>query len=390
MEQHIIFLNYLKKFCRLNWCVLDVQKNVVDKFTGEESLEYEDLCRTVAYNSEKADIPYVKAVGENIYMWFFCFWDFCYVFGPICTNCVTPIQIHELSHRQRISREIITLSSYSLDELFELAEFTYFGITGINISLKDVWGKNETLSDGLVSEQTEYNLYRFKKEKERNPYEEELEWFQGIAAGKRDIDIYKKYNVAGIGVLAKNSDFKQLEYMSVCAITLATRAAIQGGVPPVVAFETSDLLLQRLSKYENMNHLLNETTDCTNIFVELVNEYKGKKSGNSIAELCKDYISQHLYKEFSIMQMAEELKMSRTYMSKKFSQQTGMTIQNYIIKERLNAAANLLKYSEESVSDISEYMHFSSPSRFSMYFKKEYGVAPLRYREENKLIEFKE
>lgn len=74
------------------------------------------------------------------------------MFGSICTNCVTPIQIHELSHRQSISREIIALSSYSLDELFELAEFTYFGITGTNISLKDGWGKKEYSPDGLIPE----------------------------------------------------------------------------------------------------------------------------------------------------------------------------------------------------------------------------------------------
>lgn len=42
--------------------MFDAQKNVVDNFTDEESLKYEDLCKTVTYNSEKADIPYVKAV----------------------------------------------------------------------------------------------------------------------------------------------------------------------------------------------------------------------------------------------------------------------------------------------------------------------------------------
>lgn len=54
------------------------------------------------------------------------------------------------------------------------------------------------------------------------------------------------------------------------------------------------------------------------------------------------------------------------------------------------AAANLLKYSDEPVGQISDYMRFSSPSRFSLYFKEKYHMTPSEYREYYKIIEFKE
>jgi AraC-like DNA-binding protein len=126
------------------------------------------------------------------------------------------------------------------------------------------------------------------------------------------------------------------------------------------------------------------------MFIELVSKYKEQNKEGSTVELCKEYIAKHLYKQFSIQQMANELAMNRSHMSRKFSDKTGITIKKYIVEERLNAAANLLRYSEESVSEISDYMHFSSPSRFCIYFKNKYGVSPLRFREGHKLIDFKE
>ena len=105
-------------------------------------------------------------------------------------------------------------------------------------------------------------------------------------------------------------------------------------------------------------------------------------------EQTKDYIAKHLYKKFKISQIAEELGVNSSYLSRRFSEQTGKTISQYVLKERLKAAANLLKYSEESIGQIAEYMQFSSPSRFGEYFKNAYGKTPAKYREEKKLIDF--
>lgn len=105
-------------------------------------------------------------------------------------------------------------------------------------------------------------------------------------------------------------------------------------------------------------------------------------------EQCKDYIARNLYKKFTITEMAAELAMNRTYLSQMFSEQTGTTLQTYIRGERLKAAANLLKYSSETVGQIAEYMQFSSAGRFCGYFKEVYQMSPLEYRNKYKVIDF--
>ena len=52
--------------------------------------------------------------------------------------------------------------------------------------------------------------------------------------------------------------------------------------------------------------------------------------------------------------------MSHSYLTKKFKEYEGITIQQYIISEKLKAAANMLKYSDASISEIAEYLSFAS------------------------------
>ena len=383
MERIDDFLEYIQKLCGLNWVIMDDNKHIIKRSCGENVFEYQGIIR----DEPGVDSLCFKDVGENIYIWYFCYKEHYYVFGPITSNCATTMQIHAFSHHYGINKEEVVISGYDLEKIFTLAEFTFFEITGrktkINKSERD-----PNFHKKITESQTEYELYKYRFEKERESYDVEMELLRNIRDGRIPKNVYQKFDPDKVGVLAKNSNFKQMEYMKVSAISLAARAAIQGGVPPAVAFDYSDVFLQKLAKTNNIEDMLNHNIDYVTVFIDLVNQYKNGKKGGVVADLCKDYIAKHLYKKISINQMADDLHFSRTYMSRKFHQKTGMTIQEYITKERLIHAANLLKYSEASVSDISEYMHFSSPSRFSKYFKDEYGVTPSRYREENKLIEF--
>ena len=97
-------------------------------------------------------------------------------------------------------------------------------------------------------------------------------------------------------------------------------------------------------------------------------------------EKCKDYISQNLRKELKVAGIAEALGISRTYLARQFTEAEGMSVQQYIMKERCEHAANLLKYSDYPIAVIAEYFGFSSQSHFGSCFKKLYGMTPNEYR----------
>lgn len=66
-----------------------------------------------------------------------------------------------------------------------------------------------------------------------------------------------------------------------------------------------------------------------------------------------------------------------------------MNIQEYIQKYRVERAANLLKYSEASLTEISDYVCFHSQSHFGSAFKRYMNMTPKQYRDTYKEKEFR-
>ena len=76
------------------------------------------------------------------------------------------------------------------------------------------------------------------------------------------------------------------------------------------------------------------------------------------------------------------------YLLSFFSKETGIRIQDYITQFRVDKAANLLTYSDESIAFIAEYVKFPSQSYFGSVFKKYKQMTPREYREKYKVAEF--
>ena len=83
----------------------------------------------------------------------------------------------------------------------------------------------------------------------------------------------------------------------------------------------------------------------------------------------------------SVEELSRELGMSRAHMYKKMLQITGKTPIEFIRIIRLKRAAQLLRVSQQNVSEIAYQLGFNNPKYFSRYFKEEFGVLPSAYQE---------
>lgn len=95
---------------------------------------------------------------------------------------------------------------------------------------------------------------------------------------------------------------------------------------------------------------------------------------------CIQYISNHVNQTLSVEQIAEVLNMDRSTLSKKFKRELGFNISSFIMRRKLEEAKSLLHYTDRSISEISEYLCFSTQSYFQNVFKKKYGITPKEYR----------
>ena len=96
---------------------------------------------------------------------------------------------------------------------------------------------------------------------------------------------------------------------------------------------------------------------------------------------CIDYIYDHLNENITVSSLADYLQINPTYLSKLFAKETKLTLSKYIKRERLRAAANMLKFSDYSIGEISEYFCFSSQSHFTNAFQEEFYTTPKKYRD---------
>lgn len=238
----------------------------------------------------------------------------------------------------------------------------------------------------------EYNLDNTENKEEHYSYADEIRFIDDIKYGRVD-HIQKRIQVSDMNSLKKvgrfsNNNNKQMEYLACSVFTKSSMAAIEGGLPPITAYALSDIAKQKLEQCSTTSDMLRLMIQIMIDFARRVSEYHNEKTGIYYIEKCKVYIVNHLNEDFHLDDIAQETGISKDYLSRRFSQLCGIGIRKYTLNKRLNAAANMLKYSDVRIRDISNYLRFASQSYFGKVFKESYGITPKVYRDREKLVDF--
>ena len=180
---------------------------------------------------------------------------------------------------------------------------------------------------------------------------------------------------------------KHCEYRVCAAVTLATYSAMSGGLAPASAYALSDLYLQRLSRARSIAEMLEIYDEMELVFAGEVKLVRERRSSVSYVEKCKLFIDQHLGIPFTLDDIASALGVNKSYLSRRFAQEAGMRIMEYARNKRVEAAANMLKYSDKTIAAIAATFCFPTQSHFGKLFKNIMGITPLKYRTANQIIE---
>lgn len=174
---------------------------------------------------------------------------------------------------------------------------------------------------------------------------------------------------------------KQAEYTAVLAISFIRQSAISGGLEPVTAYSKSDLYMQKVSSANTVEGYFSILDTALKDYINSLKLVQQQKSNSFYIQKCKQYIKTHLTQPIGLLDVAEYVGLTPTYTSKLFSKCEHMTFKQYLLKERIQTATYMLKYSEDSIGLISNYLCFCSQSHFSEVFKKYTGLSPSLYRE---------
>ncbi len=94
---------------------------------------------------------------------------------------------------------------------------------------------------------------------------------------------------------------------------------------------------------------------------------------------CLGYIKNHLSEQITLLEMAKRTAMSKTSFCESFRKITGQTFNNYLNRERVEAAAALIK-SGKLVFEAAMELGYRDLSTFYRNFKKHFGVSPSEFK----------
>jgi two-component system, response regulator YesN len=95
-----------------------------------------------------------------------------------------------------------------------------------------------------------------------------------------------------------------------------------------------------------------------------------------------DIIHKSYSLKLNLKDVAGEVHLSPTYLSRKFSEELGLSFQEYVITFRIEKAKKLLKENPDwTIQQVSEESGFTSLHHFSSTFKKIVKLSPRQYKE---------
>ena len=240
---------------------------------------------------------------------------------------------------------------------------------------------HDALQDKLISKQNNEMIETTNDFNIHNSYDQEQDIMSIVSKG--DVAALKSWlefaPAISEGTLAKEQ-LRQHKNIFIVSATLVSRAAIRGGMDVNDAFSISDFYIQRCELLYSLNDITNLQYRMILDYTERVSRLRINQNNSKLLIDVANYIYHHISEPIKTEDIANSLYLSRPYLSKKFKEETNENIAEYIIKEKINEAKRLLRYSNKTLTQISSYLGFSSPSHFSRVFKKHTNLSPSEYK----------
>lgn len=109
-------------------------------------------------------------------------------------------------------------------------------------------------------------------------------------------------------------------------------------------------------------------------------DHGGSYEQKQLVENILSYIMEHYHEPLSMENLCGQFHLSRSYLFKLFKQNTGVSINEFLVTYRMNKAKDYLQGTELPITEVAAAVGFQDISHFCHTFKRLSGMAPSRYR----------
>lgn len=215
-----------------------------------------------------------------------------------------------------------------------------------------------------------------------NPYAHEQRKLDCIRRGDTDglIACQTEKWSGQIGKVGE-TPLRQAKNIGIIVIVLASRAAIDGGLPSEMAFTLADTCILSIEAMSTPDDVYRATHAYEADFCRRVAALPRNTTANAHVRRAKAFIAASLHEPLTVQDAASAAGVTADHLSELFRLHEGLPLQAYIRREKLRRASHLLRYGTQPVGEIAAVLAFSSQSHFAAAFRREFGMPPQQYRD---------
>ncbi|GEM_PF-2387288 len=325
--------------------------------------------------------------------------DYIVVTGPASEYAPSRKQVEKIAAMMECNEEeaaFIFNASQSVDYLsvgtaLMMACTKYHLLTGIRLRPSEILKDKKKDGEDKRDAGEDKNRDQAKKWKSYCELDERMAYHDAVFQRERKLchalslgseaEVERVLQEAKLAVPQRGADrLENLKVTFVISATVASRTVIQCGVSPAESFGLVEYYVtraERMTKVEQFHPLM--LTMLKHFAVLVRDIVKSVRFSNFVADV-NGYIELHITEKIMVEDMAHDLGMSRNSLSGRFKQETGELLSDYIMMKKVERAKFLIGNTDQSISEISAYLDFSSQSHFQRVFKKYTGITPNEYR----------
>ena len=161
-------------------------------------------------------------------------------------------------------------------------------------------------------------------------------------------------------------------------ITSFVELSIQQGLPPNIAESNKRIYYRLIADAKTNKELTQYYLDIVEELIQGIKKYN-LQNYSALIKRAIEAIHNNKYKTLCPSDISNILHVSRSHLSKKFTEEVGITLTDYITKVKMHEAVSLIESGLYKLDQVAELLGFASYSYFFRVFKKYYSVSPSEY-----------
>lgn len=184
--------------------------------------------------------------------------------------------------------------------------------------------------------------------------------------------------------LQGGAPLRQAKTSVIVFCSIVCRAAMEGGLSPEEAYSLGDAYIQNAENAKTMDELTAISVMMYDDFIRRVHRCRSDPARSEAVQKCCDYIEMNLGKKIRASDLASLAGYSEYYITRKFKEETGYFINDYLKFARMERAKLLLQSTDLSILEIAGQLGFATRSYFSQAFREITGMTPTQFREQER------